>query len=70
MNIGQNIAKAREASGLTQLELAKRTGLSQAYIALIEKGHKKPTTDNIIAFSLELVVSADELLGLKTEVLR
>ncbi len=41
------LAKARAESGLTQKELATKTGVSQAYIAKLEGGEANPTLERI-----------------------
>jgi len=41
------LASAREASGITQSELARRAGTSQPDISLIERGERVPTVDTL-----------------------
>ncbi len=41
------IIRTREKSGLTQKELAKKCGLTQANISNIEKGVTRPTIDSL-----------------------
>ena len=43
MDAATILRRAREQAGLTQRELAKRAGTSQAAIAAVERGHKQPT---------------------------
>jgi repressor LexA len=40
MTLGQEIKRLRKQSGLTQVELAERLGVTQAYITNIENGHR------------------------------
>lgn len=42
---GARVKHAREAAGLTQLELAKRLGLTRSSVANIEAGRQKPTVE-------------------------
>ncbi len=39
------LRKAREAAGLTQLQLAKAAALHRTYISLLERDKKSPTVD-------------------------
>jgi len=40
---GENFARTRKALGITQAELAERTGLQQAAISRFERGLSNPT---------------------------
>ena len=42
MSFAKNIKKLREDKGLTQVELAKLTGISQPMLAQYERGIKTP----------------------------
>jgi transcriptional regulator with XRE-family HTH domain len=55
-NIAINLYKYREASSLTQSELAKKAKVSQSTIAHIEIGKKSPSFDTLekLAIALEL----------------
>lgn len=59
MELGKAIAKYRKDRGLSQKELAKRSGISEVYLELIEEGKKKPHIKTIarIASSLEVGIS-------------
>ena len=59
MGIGRNIAKLRQAQGLTQKELSEKAGVSISYLSRIEEGncpgpHMK--TLSRIAFALGLTM--------------
>jgi transcriptional regulator with XRE-family HTH domain len=41
--VGRNAARLRQAAGLTQEQLAERSGFSQQYISKLEQGHRNPT---------------------------
>ena len=43
MNIGLAIRQLREASGLRQMELASRVGVSSSMLSLVEHGKREPT---------------------------
>lgn len=64
MTIGQRLKQRREACGLTQHELAKRSGTTQATIARIETGETaSPRTSNLVALARALSTSSDYLSG-------
>jgi transcriptional regulator with XRE-family HTH domain len=42
MNIGQRLRELREAKGLSQRDIEKRTGLLQGYVCRVERGHAPP----------------------------
>lgn len=45
MNIGQAIRTLRKNDLMNQEEFASSVGITQSYLSLIEKGHKKPSLD-------------------------
>ena len=44
MTITETIKAVREAAGLTQTDVAKSAGISQAYLSQLEAGKKDPFT--------------------------
>jgi transcriptional regulator with XRE-family HTH domain len=48
---GQNARAARVKAGLTQAQLAERTGLTQQYVSLVEAGHQNITIDTMAALA-------------------
>jgi transcriptional regulator with XRE-family HTH domain len=48
---GQNVRAARIRAGLTQAQLAERTGLTQQYVSLVEAGHRNITIDTMAALA-------------------
>jgi transcriptional regulator with XRE-family HTH domain len=48
---GQNVRAARIKAGLTQTQLAERTGLTQQYVSLVEAGHQNITIDTMAALA-------------------
>lgn len=45
-NVGMDIRERREQAGLTQAELARRSGIAQPNIAAYEKGRRSPSPAN------------------------
>ena len=54
-----NLRKLREAANMSQTELAASVGISQRFVAFIEKGDKKP--------SLKTAINLADVLGCKVE---
>lgn len=61
---GDRMRQSREASNLTQDDLAERAGIEVLQIWRYESGKTKPKTDMLIKIAKALHVSADYLLGL------
>ena len=59
--IGQRFKEARERLGLTQEELAERTGYSVNYISTVERGASFPRCERLVALMNTLQVSADTI---------
>ena len=59
--IGAKIAHYRALAGLTQAELAKKAGVSSAYVSHIETGVKKPTFRLTVKIAKALKVDWKEL---------
>ena len=57
--IGNNIAKYRDAAGLTQAMLAEKIGISTAFISRVERGQKKMKVETLYATSKVLKLSID-----------
>lgn len=55
--VGQNLARIRREKGLTQEELAERSGLSQQYLSGLERGRRNPTVITLYELSQALEVS-------------
>ena len=43
MNLGVSIRKIRQAKGLSQGEMQKRTGILRSYLSRVENGHTVPS---------------------------
>jgi transcriptional regulator with XRE-family HTH domain len=63
--LGLQIARLRKQKGYTQVELAKKMGITQVLISAYERGRIKPGYEIISSFAQALEVTTDELLGLK-----
>lgn len=66
--VGANIRKARLAAGLTQEELAERSGFSQQYISGLEHGKRNPTIVSLYELAQALGVSHEALVAITGEV--
>lgn len=59
--LGKNISHYRRLKGITQKELAEKTGLSRSFISQIENGTNTPSGDSLFKISNILGVTVDEL---------
>jgi transcriptional regulator with XRE-family HTH domain len=60
--VGANAARLRKEAGLTQEQLAERSGLSQQYISGLERGRRNPTVVTLYELAQALGVSHVELV--------
>jgi transcriptional regulator with XRE-family HTH domain len=60
--VGTNMRKAREALGLSQEELADRSGLHRTYISGVERGVRNPTVTVLEKLARALKVLPGSLL--------
>jgi transcriptional regulator with XRE-family HTH domain len=56
------IRAARQAAGLTQVEVAARLNVQQATVSHWETGRKSPTTANLVRLAFLLGVNVDTLI--------
>jgi transcriptional regulator with XRE-family HTH domain len=61
--VGGNVKAARIAAGMTQEELAERSGFSQQYISGLERGKRNPTIVSIYELGQALGVSHEQLVA-------
>ena len=61
---GQRLSRLRKERGLTQVQLADQTGLTQGLVTSYERGRLRMHAEMVARFALALGVSADELLGI------
>ena len=62
------IREARQAAGLTQLELAEKLGVTIGTIGCYERGAGMPTTDNLFALCDILHIRPADLLRADSEI--
>ncbi|GAO40967.1 putative Xre family DNA-binding protein [Sphingomonas changbaiensis NBRC 104936] len=60
--VGRNAARIRRQKGLTQEQLAERSGLSQQYISGLEQGRRNPTVVTLFELATALGVSHVDLV--------
>ncbi len=65
--VGRNVARLRQARGLTQEQLAERSGFSQRYLSGLERGLRNPTVVSVYEIAQALGVSHLELLTPREE---
>lgn len=57
-----NLHQLREGKGLSQIELAKRSGVSQPFISQIEKGERIPSVFIAKKIAIALDKTVDEMI--------
>ena len=62
--IGQRIARARKAQGLTQKQLSEKIGIGRTLVTDYEIGRLRLSGEMVLRFALALGVSTDFILGL------
>jgi transcriptional regulator with XRE-family HTH domain len=62
--VGWNFARLRREKGLTQEQVATRSGFSRQYLSALERGRKNPRVTTLYKLALSLEVSHVELLRL------
>lgn len=60
--LGIKLKQLRMQRGLTQVAAAKKVRITQAYIALLEKGKQNPTLDVLERLATALKVTVAELV--------
>ncbi len=63
VNLGGRLKRARTMSGLSQVELGERVGVTGSTINRYEQDRRKPDPDTLVAMADVLGVSIDWLLG-------
>lgn len=63
MEFSERLKDLRKDTGLTQVDVASRLGISQPAYASWERGVKKPTQENLVKIAQILNVSVDYLVG-------
>ena len=62
--VGRNVKRVKQDKGLTQEQLAERSGFSQQYISGLEQGRRNPTIVSIYELATALGVSYMEARAL------
>ena len=60
---GARLAKLRKEAGVTQVELARKLGLTQSIVSRFEKGQRRMYDDMIAATAKILGVTPNDILG-------
>ena len=60
--MGARICQIRKLKGMSQIELAKKCGISLSFMGHIERGTKKMSMDTFAVLCRELAADADGLL--------
>lgn len=60
--VGDNFARIRREKGLTQEQVAERSGFSQQYLSSLERGQRNPTIITIYELSLALGTTYSNLI--------
>lgn len=60
-NLGRRLKELRMKKGLTQEELAEKTGLSVTFVGLVERGINTPSLETCNKIARALGVTLDEL---------
>jgi len=60
--VGRNVARLRRERGMTQEEVAARSGFSQQYLSSLERGRRNPTIITIYELAQALGVSHVDLV--------
>jgi transcriptional regulator with XRE-family HTH domain len=60
--VGQNVKRIRLKNGLTQEQLAERSGFTQQYISGLERGRRNPTVVTVFELAQALGAGYLELL--------
>jgi len=60
--VGRNVERLRRAQGVTQEQLAERSGFSQQYISGLENGRRNPTVVTLYEIAVALNSNPVDLL--------
>lgn len=60
--VGRNVQRIRKARGLTQEQLAERSGFSQQYLSDLERGRRNPTVVSLYELAQALESTPVELV--------
>ena len=60
--VGRNVRAVRQAQGMTQEQLAEKSGFSQQYISDLERGRRNPTVVSLYELAEALGSTPVQLL--------
>ena len=60
--VGANFARLRRAGGLTQEQIAERSGFSQQYISGLERGLRNPTIVTLFELGQAIGATPEQLV--------
>ncbi|WP_231511640.1 helix-turn-helix domain-containing protein [Chondromyces apiculatus] len=60
---GRNLRRLRTSAGLSQEELAARSGLHRTYVSSVERGNRNVSLENIFALAEALKCEPRDLLA-------
>lgn len=60
--VGANFARLRRTQGLTQEQMAERSGFSQQYISGLERGRRNPTVVTLFELAQALGATPGDLI--------
>ena len=63
MSYGKTIKKYRLERKMTQVELAKKAGLTDVWISHLENERRKPSLETAIKLADALLITLDDLAG-------
>lgn len=63
LTLAMQVRQLRKDAGLTQLDLAQKSGLSMALISMVERGYDRLTRPTLRLLAQGLGVPADFLVG-------
>lgn len=63
MSLGRRICEVRQLKGITQAQVAKRTGLAGTYLSRIENDHLEPSFRTLNRIAAALKVNVVDLFG-------
>ncbi len=63
MDVSSRIKQLRESAGLSKNKLASMSGISQAYISMLEAGTKQPTVEKLSAICNALGITLSDFFA-------
>ena len=70
MNLGESIRKIRQARGISQGEMQKRTGILRSYLSRVENGHTVPSFATLQRLAGAMGVTLSDFFSPDSEYLR